>query len=80
MFDYAFYVYHRLSHEVDAFWFIHKLHHSTKHPTALLSILADDYQEVLELVIVPLAAFLAVRDMSFHEMYLTLAVTIYVEM
>lgn len=31
------YVYHRASHEVDALWFIHQHHHTTKHPTAILA-------------------------------------------
>ncbi|ORY77625.1 hypothetical protein BCR35DRAFT_267036 [Leucosporidium creatinivorum] len=77
--DYFFYVYHRSCHEIDALWFIHQHHHTTKHPTAILAILAEDYQEYLEIFFIPLAATLLV-PMSFSEMYLTLCYTIYVEM
>lgn len=77
--DYFFYVYHRATHEVDALWFVHQKHHTTKHPTAILAILAGDYQEVLELFICPWAAS-AVVPMSFSELYITLCYTIYVEM
>ncbi|KAK4049227.1 hypothetical protein OIO90_005516 [Microbotryomycetes sp. JL221] len=78
-FDYFFYCYHRSSHEVDALWWIHQKHHTTKQPTAILAILADDFQESLEIFFIPLMASLLV-PMSFSEMWLTLQVTIYVEM
>lgn len=77
--DYFFYCYHRSSHEVDALWFIHQHHHTTKHPTAILAILAEDYQEILEILLIPLAASVVV-PMSFSEQYLVLCYTIYVEM
>ncbi|BGP00674.1 hypothetical protein RTG_03104 [Rhodotorula toruloides ATCC 204091] len=77
--DYFFYVYHRASHEVDSLWFIHQHHHTTKHPTAILSILAEEWQELLEVFLVPLAATLLV-PMTFSEGYMTLVYTIYVEM
>lgn len=32
-------IYHSATHRVDALWFIHRAHHGTKHPTAILSIL-----------------------------------------
>ncbi|GAA5864158.1 hypothetical protein JCM5353_002844 [Sporobolomyces roseus] len=35
--DYLFYCYHRLTHEVDFLWAIHQHHHTTKHPTPILS-------------------------------------------
>ncbi|KAM0752997.1 hypothetical protein T439DRAFT_286401 [Meredithblackwellia eburnea MCA 4105] len=77
--DYFFYVYHRSSHEIDALWFIHQHHHTTKHPTAILAILAEDKQECLEIALIPTLASLLV-PMSFAELYLTMAYTIYVEM
>ncbi|SCV73332.1 BQ2448_7258 [Microbotryum intermedium] len=79
VFDYFFYVYHRTTHEVDSLWFVHQHHHTTKHPTAILSILAETYQEYLEVLLVPLAATLIVKQ-SFAEQYLTFCYTIYVEM
>ncbi|BGP50918.1 hypothetical protein JCM10450v2_006844 [Rhodotorula kratochvilovae] len=77
--DYFFYTYHRASHEVDALWFIHKHHHTTKHPTAILAILAEEYQEVLEIFLVPFLASLIV-PMTFSEGWVALCYTIYVEM
>ncbi|KAK4049226.1 hypothetical protein OIO90_005515 [Microbotryomycetes sp. JL221] len=77
--DYLFYCYHRSSHEIDALWSIHQKHHTTKHPTAVLAILADEPQELLEIFILPFLTSLLV-PMSFSEMWLTMEVTIYVEM
>ncbi|KAM0791939.1 hypothetical protein ACM66B_004191 [Microbotryomycetes sp. NB124-2] len=77
--DYFFYCYHRSSHEVDALWFIHQRHHVTKHPIAILALLADDWQEFLEIFAVPLLASLVV-PLSFSEMWITLYYTIYIEM
>ncbi|GAA5851144.1 hypothetical protein JCM9279_000337 [Rhodotorula babjevae] len=76
--DYFFYCYHRASHEVDSLWFIHMHHHTTKHPTAILAILAEEYQEVLEVFLIPLTATLLI-PMSFSEMWMTLCYTLYVE-
>ncbi|BGO91940.1 hypothetical protein NBRC10512_001107 [Rhodotorula toruloides] len=76
--DYAFYCYHRASHEVDALWFIHKQHHTTKHPTAILAILAEGIQECLEVFLIPLFAT-ALIPMSFSEMWVTLIYTLYIE-
>lgn len=36
--DYFFYCYHRTSHQVDALWWVHRTHHSTRHPTPTLTI------------------------------------------
>jgi hypothetical protein len=88
------YVYHRSCHEIDFLWHIHQHHHTTKHPTAILScayplfngrpfadlssiisILAEDYQEYLEILLIPLLASILV-PMTFSEMYLTLCYTI----
>jgi len=77
--DYFFYTYHRASHEVDTLWFIHKHHHTTKHPTAILAILAEEYQELLEVFTIPLLTSLIV-PMTFSEGWMTLCYTIYVEM
>ncbi|SDA02928.1 BZ3500_MvSof-1268-A1-R1_Chr11-1g03221 [Microbotryum saponariae] len=77
--DYLFYCYHRLTHEVDGLWWVHKHHHSTRHPTAILSILAEDYQEVLEIFILPFLASLLWRQ-TFTEQWITLCYTLMVEM
>lgn len=72
---YPQYCYHRTTHEADSLWFIHQHHHTTKHPVAILSILAEDYQEFLEVFAVPLCASLIV-PLSFSEMWITLCYTI----
>ena len=77
--DYWFYLYHRSCHEFDFIWFVHRQHHATKHPTPILSILADDIQEVLEVFIVPFLATAISPKMSFAELYLVVAYTFYVE-
>ncbi|SCV70450.1 BQ2448_1844 [Microbotryum intermedium] len=77
--DYFFYAYHRTSHEIDFFWQIHKTHHTTRHPSPLLSILSSEIQEVIEIALVPLAATLLV-PMDFHELFVLSIYTSYVEL
>ncbi|KAN0061984.1 hypothetical protein ACQY0O_005979 [Thecaphora frezii] len=77
--DYWFYLYHRSCHEIDFLWHVHRQHHATKHPTPILSILADDYQEVLEIFVVPFLATACSPKMSFIELWLVVCYTLYVE-
>jgi sterol desaturase/sphingolipid hydroxylase (fatty acid hydroxylase superfamily) len=77
--DYFFYLYHRSTHEFDSLWWVHRQHHATKHPTPILSILADDVQECLEIFIVPFLATTIAPRMSFAELHLTICYTLYVE-
>lgn len=76
--DYFFYTYHRLMHEVDILWQFHKKHHSTSHPTIGMSILADHVQELFDAFVIPLGAQL-VFPLPFHELYIAIMATIYVE-
>ena len=48
--------------------------HTTKHPTAILAILAEDRQECLEIALIPTLASLLV-PMSFSELYMTMCYT-----
>ncbi|PWN42721.1 hypothetical protein IE81DRAFT_323063 [Ceraceosorus guamensis] len=77
--DYWFYLYHRSCHEFDSLWFIHRQHHATKHPTPILSILADDIQECIEIFIVPFLASLVTPKMSFVEIHYAICYLLYVE-
>jgi len=77
--DYWFYLYHRSTHEFDCLWFIHRQHHATKHPTPILSILADDIQECIEIFIVPFLASCVAPKMSFAEYHFAIAYLLYVE-
>ncbi|CEJ92260.1 hypothetical protein VHEMI07921 [[Torrubiella] hemipterigena] len=55
--DFYFYAYHRACHEVPWLWKYHRTHHLTKHPIAVLSGFADDEQEIIEIILVPLATY-----------------------
>lgn len=76
--DFFFYCYHRACHEVPFLWKIHQLHHCTKHPTPIQSILAGDIQEIIEIFLVPLAASLVV-PMTAHEFWIAQCILIYIE-
>lgn len=59
--DFWFYWYHRLMHEVDFLWPLHKTHHLTKHPIAALGAFADHEQEFMDMVGIPILAWLTWR-------------------
>ncbi|KAL9940324.1 hypothetical protein V8E36_001029 [Tilletia maclaganii] len=77
--DYWFYLYHRSTHEFDTLWWVHRQHHATKHPTPILSILADDVQECIEIFVVPFLATLCAPSLTFAEMHYAIMYTLYVE-
>lgn len=56
--DFYYYWLHRMCHEVSTMWQFHRMHHTTKHPTQLLLGYADEIQEIFDLVIVPVMAWL----------------------
>ncbi|WFD01824.1 hypothetical protein MOBT1_000504 [Malassezia obtusa] len=56
--DFYYYWLHRTCHEVESAWHFHRLHHTTKHPTALLLGYADEIQECFDIFIVPFMAWL----------------------
>ncbi|CAF0915549.1 unnamed protein product [Adineta ricciae] len=76
--DFFFYCYHRIVHIVPFLWRIHSLHHCTKHPTALQSILAGDIQELIEIFLVPFAASM-IMPLTAHEFWIAQCVLIYME-
>ncbi|CAF1035020.1 unnamed protein product [Adineta ricciae] len=76
--DFFFYCYHRACHMVPFLWKVHSLHHCTKHPTPIQSILAGDIQEVIEVFLVPLAASLVV-PLTTHEFWIAQCILIYIE-
>ncbi|GAA98018.1 uncharacterized protein L969DRAFT_22779 [Mixia osmundae IAM 14324] len=76
--DYFFYCYHRSCHQVPWLWHIHRKHHSTKHPSPLLSILGDDIQETLEIAVIPSLSQLVVM-LPFHELYVAMCYLLFVE-
>jgi len=72
--DFFFYWYHRTMHEVDGLWQYHRTHHLTKHPTPLLTLMADHEQEVFDIAIIPLLTFLTMKligfPMGFYEFWI----------
>ena len=59
--DFWFYWYHRLMHESDTLWAIHRRHHTAKYPTTVLSLYADTLQEWGDVLVIPFIAMLTVR-------------------
>ena len=76
--DFFFYSYHRAVHTFPFLWKYHSKHHSTKHPTPLQSILADDIQEIIEIFLIPLLASL-VMPLSAHEFWIAQCILMYIE-
>ena len=72
--DFWFYWYHRAMHANDYLWGFHRTHHLTKHPNALLTLYADDVQECLDIVGIPMLAWLSLRavglPMGFYEWWI----------
>lgn len=64
--DFWFYCYHRSMHEVSFLWKLHRTHHLTKHPNALLSAYADHEQEFFDMVVIPLLTYLSLRAMGLQ--------------
>ena len=52
--DFVYYWVHRMTHESDSMWYLHRLHHTTKHPNFLLLGYADEPQEFFDAVASPL--------------------------
>lgn len=76
--DFFFYSYHRTVHTVPFLWKIHSLHHCTKHPTPLQSILAGDIQDLIEIVCIPIASSWVV-PLTTHEFWIAQCILIYIE-
>lgn len=82
--DLYFYVYHRACHEVPALWKYHRTHHLTKHPTILLTGFADDEQEIMEMILVPLAAYFSLGaiglPLGFYDWWICFQYLMFTEM
>ena len=76
--DYWFYIYHRSMHECKPLWFIHRLHHTTKHPNAMLGAFADNIQEWGDILLIPILTWMVV-PLDFHTWYLTTCYQAYTE-
>lgn len=63
--DFFFYFYHRACHEVDFLWQYHRTHHLTKHPNPMLSAYADAEQEIMEIAVIPVMTWAALKIMGF---------------
>ena len=76
--DFVFYCYHRACHDVPFLWKIHSLHHCTKHPTPIQSILAGNIQEVIEVFLIPVIASLVI-PLTTHEFWIAQCILIFIE-
>lgn len=63
--DFWFYWYHRLMHELPGLWKYHRTHHLTKQPNPLLTLYADNEQELFDIAGIPLLTFFSMRAMGF---------------
>ncbi|CAF1188754.1 unnamed protein product [Rotaria sordida] len=70
--------YHRTVHTVPFLWKFHSLHHCTKHPTPIQSILAGDIQELIEIFLIPLITSF-VFHLTTHEFWIVQCILIYIE-
>lgn len=72
--DLFFYIAHRAMHEIDWLWKFHRTHHLTKHPVSILSAYADTEQGTLEILIIPMLTYGAMRwigfPMGFHTWWI----------
>jgi len=67
--DFYYYWYHRVLHESETLWPIHRTHHLTKHPSPLLTLYADQIQELFDALIIPFMTFYTLRLMGFPMGY-----------
>jgi len=63
--DFYFYWYHRIMHESDTLWQFHRTHHLTKHPSPLLSLYADQVQEIFDIIGIPIITYITMRLAGF---------------
>jgi sterol desaturase/sphingolipid hydroxylase (fatty acid hydroxylase superfamily) len=62
--DFYFYWYHRIMHDTDSLWKHHRTHHMTKHPNPLLTLYADEPQELFDIVVIPALAWATLKLMG----------------
>ena len=76
--DFMYYWVHRLTHESDTLWYLHRRHHTTKHPSAYLLGFADEPQEMFDLVASPIFAQM-VFPLNFESFYIWMQLLITTE-
>lgn len=84
MVDFWFYWYHRAMHDIPSLWQFHRTHHLTKHPNTLLSLYADGWQELFDIVVIPVVAFYSCKiiglPMGFYETWICYEYVIFIEL
>lgn len=82
--DFWFYWYHRIMHEFDSLWKLHRTHHLTKHPNPLLTLYADETQELIDIVGIPLLTYLSLKvvglPMSYYEWWVCYQYVVFAEL
>lgn len=81
--DFWFYWYHRIMHESDALWKLHRTHHLTKHPNPLLTIYSDGIQEAGDMLGIPLMTYGTMKllgfPMGFYEWWVCVIYVLFTE-
>lgn len=78
MMDFMYYWVHRFTHENNALWYLHKRHHTTKHPIAYLLGFADEPQEWFDLLASPTFAQM-VYPLNFDTFYVWMQLLVVTE-
>lgn len=82
--DFYYYWYHRIMHESDSLWPFHRTHHLARHPNTLLTLFADDEQELFDMVGIPFLTWLTMSPipllrLNFYEWWFCNAMVTVVE-
>lgn len=82
--DGFFWYYHKSMHEVPWLWKFHSTHHKTKHPNPTLTLFADEVQEIFDIAVIPLCAYLTMhfffKDFNFYSWWLCQMYQMFVEL
>ncbi|KAF1985146.1 fatty acid hydroxylase superfamily protein [Aulographum hederae CBS 113979] len=82
--DFWFYWYHRVMHDNDSLWKYHRTHHLTKHPNPLLTLYADEVQELFDIAGIPLFAWGSLKllglPMGFYDWWICHEYVVFAEL
>jgi sterol desaturase/sphingolipid hydroxylase (fatty acid hydroxylase superfamily) len=82
--DFWFYWYHRIMHDNDSLWKYHRTHHLTKHPNPLLTLYADEPQELFDIAVIPFLAWASLKllglPMDFYSWWVCSQYVVFAEL
>ncbi|WFD35798.1 hypothetical protein MCUN1_002663 [Malassezia cuniculi] len=76
--DFIYYWAHRATHEVGSLWYLHRRHHTTKHPNFLFLSFADEPQEIFDAIAAPAIMYM-LYPVSFDTFSIWLVLMLYIE-